>query len=149
MEGRKEREGFLLLLHDFILCDYYRPEHLLFLYVGIPAPGEVYPSGAGAVYVFGGAWREKNMRTVLFCGRTAGRRNGGKGRCAVWEAILPGNNGLCHAGIRIQSVCPLPSLLYAGGEYVFHVRKDVIAVERYQTRSVGARQVLAFLVVMI
>ena len=29
MEGRKEREGFLLLLHDFILCDYYRPEHIL------------------------------------------------------------------------------------------------------------------------
>ena len=89
MEGRKEREGFLLLLHDFILCDYYRPEHLLFLYVGIPAPGKVYSSGADSFYVSGYGRGWENLRI------------GGGFKCKDWEMDLLRGYGICNGSFRV------------------------------------------------
>ena len=89
MEGREKREGFLLLLYGFILWDYHRAEHLLFLYVGISGSGKIYSSCIDSFYVSGYSRGGKNLRS------------GGDYKCKDGEMDLSGDYGVCDGGLWV------------------------------------------------
>ena len=66
--------------------------HLLFLYLGIPAPREVYPANPGSVYVLGYAWDREIMPADRY------------DKAFCWENHLPRRDVLCDGGICIQLV---------------------------------------------
>lgn len=76
-------------MHGDVLCDYDRTVHLLLLYMGIPAPGEVYPADPDSVYVSGYA----GDREIISAVRYDTSHN--------WKNRLPRRDGVCDGSICI------------------------------------------------
>ena len=84
----REVQGGLLYMHGAGLCDYDRLMHFLLLYVGIPAPGKVYPADPDSIYVLGHAGDRKTMPAVRY--DTACDR---KNHLLLRDAVCP--DGIC------------------------------------------------------